>query len=149
VTQLSDGTRWGTPQAQADLECVASTALFLAPLELEQRPGAIGPCPCVTGHRCSDKGFLAMSLGEYLEFLDWTARQQVDDKRGATPENVPPIFARLTLRPEVWCELARDFSRLFGVIAGQPHRIDEHRSLRPQLQYRIPRRRTRDLLSDG
>jgi len=89
-----------------------------------------------------------MSLGEYLELLDWTARQQIHDKRGATPENVPPIFARLTVRPEVWCELARDFGRLFGLIAGQPHRIDEHRSRRQQRRYRIPRR-TRELLSDG
>jgi hypothetical protein len=135
--------------AQADSECDPSTSLFLSPLELERRPDAIGPCPSATGHHCSDKGFLAMSLGEYLELLDWTVRQQhVDVKRGATPENVPPIFSRLTVRPEVWCELARDFGRLFGVIAGQPHRIDEHRSCRHQRQYRIPRS-TRELLSDG
>jgi REP element-mobilizing transposase RayT len=136
------------PPALADSECGPSASLFLAPLELERRPDAIGPCPSATGQRCSDKGFLAMSLGEYLELLDWTARQRVDDKRGATPESVPPIFARLKVRPEVWCELARDFGRLFGVVAGQPHRIDEHRSRRQQRQYRIPRR-TRKLLGDG
>jgi hypothetical protein len=87
-----------------------------------------------------------MSLDEYLALLDWTARQHVSGKRGSTPENAPPIFARLALRPEAWCELASDFGRLFGVVAGQPHRIDEHRSRRQQRPYRI-RRRTRELLS--
>ncbi|HBJ38684.1 MAG TPA: hypothetical protein DDZ51_28820 [Planctomycetaceae bacterium] len=124
----------------------SSSPAFLAPVELDRRGDAVGPCPSFSGQRCSDKGFLAMSLDEYLALLDWTARQHVSGKQGATPKDVPPIFARLAVRPEVWCELASDFGRLFGVIAGQPHRIDEHRSRRQQRPYRI-RRRTRELLN--
>jgi len=132
--------------ATADSDCDTSSSAFLAPVQLDRRGEAIGPCPSSSGHRCSDKGFLAMSLDEYLALLDWTARQHVSGKRGSTPENAPPIFARLALRPEAWCELASDFGRLFSVVAGQPHRIDEHRSRRQQRPYRI-RRRTRELLS--
>jgi len=132
--------------AQPGMDCGTRSSLFLSPLELDQRGDTVGPCPSFTGHRCSDKGFLAMSLEEYLELLDWTARQRVSGKLGATPENLPPIFARMKVRPEAWCELASDFGRLFGVVAGQPQRIDEHRSRRQQRQYRI-RRHTRELFA--
>jgi len=76
----------------------------------------------------------------------WIGRLQVSDKRGATLENLPPIFTRMKVRPEAWCELASDFGRLFGVVAGQPHRIDEHRSRRKQRRYRVGRR-TRELFA--
>jgi REP element-mobilizing transposase RayT len=130
----------------ANSGCGIGSPAFLAPVELDQRGDTSGPCASISGQRCSDKGFLAMALDEYLGLLDWTARQHVSGKRGSTPEDVPPIFARLAIRPEAWCELASDFGRLFGVVAGQPYRIDEHRSRRQQRPYRI-RRRTRELLS--
>jgi len=135
-----------TKTAAAHSGCGIVSPAFLAPVELDQRGDTSGPCPSVSGHRCSDKGFLAMALDEYLVLLDWTARQHVSGKRGSTPQDLPPIFARLTIRPEAWCELASDFGRLFGAVAGQPHRIDEHRSRRKQRPYRI-RRRTRELFS--
>jgi len=118
---------------------------FLSPLEIDERSDDVGPCASQTGQRCSDKGFLSMSLASYLELLDWTARQFVAVKQGATPQSAPAVFARLKIREEAWCELVSDFGRLFGVIAGQPHRIDEHRSRLHQRRYRIPRR-TRQLL---
>ncbi len=58
---------------------------MLSPLSIDERNDPVGPNASVTGRRCSDKGFLAMSLAEYLELLDWAARQIVDGKRGATP----------------------------------------------------------------
>lgn len=140
-----ESAKVSTP-AEPGLDCGTRSSLFLSPLELDQRGDAVGPCPSFTGHRCSDKGFLAMSLSEYLELLDWTARQQISGKRGATPETMPPIFARMKVGPEAWCELASDFGRLFGVVAGQPHRIDEHRSRRQQRRYRLGRR-TRELFA--
>lgn len=130
----------------ADSGCGIGSPAFLAPVELDQRGDTSGPYASISGQRCSDKGFLAMALDEYLELLDWTARQHVSGKRGSTPEDVPPIFARLAIRPEAWCELASDFGRLFGVAAGQPHRIDEHRTRRQQRPYRT-RRRTRELFN--
>ena len=36
-----------------------------------------------------------MSVADYLELLDWTARQIRGDKRGATPATTSRIFERL------------------------------------------------------
>ncbi|HUG69335.1 MAG TPA: hypothetical protein VMM76_16405 [Pirellulaceae bacterium] len=47
---------------------------FLAPLAIDERRDPLGACPHLAGRRCSDKGFLTISLGDYLQLLDWTAR---------------------------------------------------------------------------
>ena len=65
---------------------------FLAPLAINERQEQHGTCPHRQGHRCSDKGFLAIGLRDYLELLDWTARQTAAGNRGVTPTNVPAIF---------------------------------------------------------
>ena len=78
--------------------------------------------------RCSKKEFLPMSTADYLSLLDWTARQTLAGKRGLTPKQFAPLFDRLGISAEVWCRLVKDFGRLFSVVAGQPQRIDEHRS---------------------
>jgi hypothetical protein len=71
-----------------------------------------------------------MATTEYLELLDWTVRQVVEGKSGATPKHVAPLMQRLGLSEEAWCSLVKDFGRLFSVVARQPQRIDEHRSSR-------------------
>ena len=57
----------------------------------------IGPCPSQSERRCSDKSFLAMSLENYWELLDCSARQVVLAKRRKTPENLSPVRKRLEL----------------------------------------------------
>jgi hypothetical protein len=69
-----------------------------------------------------------MSLTDYLQLLDWTAREVLVGKRGSTPQQIPPILDRLSLEPEPWCAMARDFGRLFFNVAGRPHTVDQHRS---------------------
>jgi hypothetical protein len=108
---------------------------FLAPLEIDERQDRLGACPHREGHRSSDKGFLPISLGDYLELLDWTARQTVANKRGATPADAPPIFERLSISPNSWCELVQNFGRLFYNVAGHPHRIDATRSRQTKHRY--------------
>ena len=87
-----------------------------------------------------------MSTADYLSLLDWTARQTRADKRGATPKQFAPLFNRLGISAEIWCRLVKDFGRLFSVVAGQPSRIDEHRSQDTSRRYRA-RRATRELLA--
>ena len=110
-----EGTRWfawlakhqdsglaATPDDSADLgqaklpEHISGDA-FLAPLMVDEHRDPIGPCASQGERRCSDKGFLAMSVEDYLELLDWSARQVVPGKRGKTPENLPPVLKRLGL----------------------------------------------------
>ena len=45
----------------------AESPSFLSPLEINERNDEVGPCASQTGQRCSDKGFLSMSLANYLE----------------------------------------------------------------------------------
>jgi hypothetical protein len=40
------------------------------------------------------KGFLAMADVDYLEILDWLARNTIAGKRGSTPAEAPAIFER-------------------------------------------------------
>jgi hypothetical protein len=68
-----------------------------------------------------------MSVAEYLQLLDWTARQTAPGKRGSTPAETPPVLARLNLSPAAWCELVSDFGRLFSTVAGHPRTTDGSR----------------------
>ena len=94
----------------------------------------------------SDKGFLPMPSAAYLDLLDWTSRQIHTGKKGVTPATAKPIFERLGIWADVWCELVRDFGRLFYTVAGQPHTIDSTRSRNGAQRYKT-RANTRELLS--
>ena len=123
-------------------------ASFLSPLSIDESSDPIGPCESESGQRCSEKGFLAITTEDYLELLDWTARQVVAGKRGVTPTNLPPVLARLGLDAGCWCELVSDFGRLFCSVAGRPQCVDSMRCHRTQRRYHL-RRRARELLTAG
>ena len=118
---------------------------FLSPLTIDERNDPIGPDASSDGFRCSEKGILPLSVADYLELLDWTARQLADGKPGSTPHDAPPIFARLSIDPHVWCKLVGGFGRLFWNVAGRPQTIDATRSRIGQRRFHIPKQ-TRDLL---
>ena len=119
---------------------------FLSPLTINEAADPIGPCPSVTAERCSDKGFLSLPLVEYLELLDWTARQVVPGKRGSTAASVPWVLRRLGLEPSSWCELVSDFGKLFSTVAGHPRRVDAARSHRTHRRFHLTRR-VRELMT--
>ena len=119
---------------------------FLAPVENDERTAELGPQPSGNPARCSDKGFLEMSAAAYLELLDWTARQLASGKQGATPADTPPIFTRLSLSPETWCELVRRFGSLFSSVAGRPQVVDGTRSRLHRHRHYL-RQAARELLS--
>jgi hypothetical protein len=119
---------------------------FLSPVSIDELLDPIGPCVSDTRDRCSDKGFLAMPLADYLELLDWTARQAVLGKRGKTPASVPPILQRLGLDQASWSELVSDFGKLFCTVAGSPDSVDSMRSHGTHRRYHL-RRRARELFA--
>ena len=102
---------------------------YLAPLTIDEKNDPVGMCANQTGERCSDKGFLSMSVVDYLQLLDASARQIREDKTGYTPPETPPIFARLKIDPEFWRLQMKDFGRLFANVAGKPKDVYEMRSL--------------------
>ncbi len=81
-----------------------------------------------------------MSVADYLNLLDWTAREIRSDKRGSTHANAKPIFKRLGIDAAVWFVLARDFGRLFSTVAGKPKVIETTRSRHRRQRYKIGRR---------
>ena len=96
--------------------------------------------------RCSNKGFTTLSTADYLQLLDWTARQIVRGKRGSTPEDAPPIFQRLDISIEAWCELVYHFRDYFCHVAGKPQVVDAYRSRQKGERFRIPKL-TREVLA--
>lgn len=109
----------------------------LSPVQCDERNDALGPCPCRSDFRCSDKGFLNYTAAEYLQFLDWTARNIAPRKPGSTPVAAPPILERVGLRPSVWLDLVENFGKLFHNVAGQPHEIAQARSRRRRARFRV------------
>jgi hypothetical protein len=108
---------------------------FLSPVCVDEARDPIGPHPSSHSPRCSDKGYLPMSSEEYLQLLDWTARQVRQDKPGSTPEDLPPILERLGLEPKVFTDQVRLFGRMFSAAAGQPQALSNARSLRTHRPY--------------
>ena len=119
---------------------------LLSPVLIDELRDPLGAHASITGDRCSDKGFLAMSEADYLSLLDWTARQPRQGKCGATPEHLAPIFERLSISSATWCHLANDFGRMFHLVAGQPRTVEDARSRRRHARYRIPKA-TREMLA--
>ena len=101
-----------------------TAAAWLAPVELAAPPpdGA----QARAGRRVSDKGFLEMSLDEYLRLLDWSGRQIRGDKRGAIPADLAPILQRLELDPEFCLEGAQSFDTWFADFAGRAATLTSH-----------------------
>lgn len=90
---------------------------WLAPLELVET-GRSGPQPSCSSARASDRGFLPLSLENYLLLLDWTGRQVTGGKSGSLPPDVLPILAQLGIESCDWLRLATGFGQLFHRVAG-------------------------------
>jgi hypothetical protein len=109
----------------------------LARLTLDETNAPIGPAVSESGSRCSDKGVLPMSLNDYLELLDWTARQVIPGKRGATPPNMPPVLRRLGIGLESWAELVEGFDKTFHLVAGRCDQIEAVRGHQTHRRFRV------------
>lgn len=55
---------------------------------------------------------IPMTLSAYIELVDWTGRAILDNKRGARPANLPPIFDRLKLSEKRFFNAATHFEAL-------------------------------------
>ena len=120
----------------------------LAPVNLCENSAKPGSQVHTRGTRCSDKGFLPITLSEYLELLDWSAQQQPGKKSVPVTGTVDRVLAELKISADAWCELIRDFGRLFSSVAGKPHVIDAYRSPTKSQSFR-PRPRVRELLTNS
>ena len=99
----------------------ADDFLFLVCINERQDP--LGAHPSRNKKRCSDKGFLAMADADYLEILDWLARNTVAGKRGSTPAEAPAFFERLGIDGVACSKVVKDFGRVFKNVAGKSTNI--------------------------
>jgi len=79
--------------------------------------------PFVGGEHADTPKGIAFTLPDYLELVDWTGRSVRDDKRGAIPAHIQPIFQRLGLNHEEWLEIVQNFGRRYRLAAGAVDRL--------------------------
>jgi REP element-mobilizing transposase RayT len=111
---------------------------WLAPVQANESSDPVGPDACSSGRRASRKGFLSLSLSEYLQLLDWTGRQVRGDKRGRIPSHLSPILQRIGLDAPDWCELVKEFGRTFKRVAGTSEHLAEEACRRGQRWVQAP-----------
>ena len=111
----------------------------MSPLQIDELRDPIGPDPS-DRHRASKKGFLNVSLYDYLELIDWTGRQLVAGKSGVIPDSLAPILQRLGIINRTWCDLVRDVGQLFRRAVGGPSALADEAQLRKQAHLQAPGR---------
>ena len=121
---------------------------FLSPLTIDERNDPVGPDVCQTSARCSDKGFLPMSLDAYFDLLNWLVRKPKDRKRASYPESVSSTLQRLGIDGATFTELSSDFGKLFSNVAGFSECVDSMRTYRTGRRFYL-RRRARELMTRG
>ena len=92
---------------------------WLSPVEIDERSDRVGADVEPSGRRASRKGFLSISMLSYLELLDWTGRQIRKDKYGSIPKHLAPILGRIGLDCHGWCDLVKQFGKVFKRAAGR------------------------------
>jgi len=80
-----------------------------------------------------------MAEAEYLDILDWIARDKVAGKRGATQISVPPVLERLGIDPRLWSAIVKDFGRAIRNVAGPAKSVSETRSLQTHRKFYLAR----------
>ncbi len=94
---------------------------WLSPVELDRCEERL---TSKTRRRASDRGFLSLTLDQYLKLLDWTGRQVRSDKRGAIPIDLAPILERLQVSSNCWVDLVAGFGRWFHRTVGRPSSME-------------------------
>ncbi len=98
----------------------AGRGAWLSPVPDADVPAtAGGSAPTVPNRRASERGFLPMTLYEYLELLDWTGRQVREGKRGAIRSDLRPILERLHINADAWIDTVERFGRAFHRVVGR------------------------------
>ena len=112
-TSIQERLRQLATSRQTETEA-ATAPITEQPLEL---------LPFIGGeHSDAPKG-IAFTLPDYLQLVDWTGRAVRDDKRGAIPAHIQPIFQRMGLNHEEWLEIVQNFGHRYRLAAGAVDRL--------------------------
>jgi REP element-mobilizing transposase RayT len=73
-------------------------------------------------HRQDDDS-LPFYLTDYFDLVDWTGRAMRADKRGAIPDTLPPILARLNIAPDHWLNYMQPAGNVFTHAIGRTQQL--------------------------
>jgi hypothetical protein len=95
---------------------------WLAPLKLDEKLLSGHPQAHTGGLRSSDRGFLNVSLRDYLRLLRWTAKQSVDGVVSKVPKSLAKTLTELGIDAGMWRDLVWHWQKYFGqsTCVGRP-----------------------------
>jgi REP element-mobilizing transposase RayT len=100
---------------------------WLSPLTLDKQILSVDPQVHSAGLRASDRGFLQIKWEDYLQLLNWTAKQGID---GGVADKVPSKLATLLtslgVDSAMWRDMVWHFKKYFGrsTCIGSPDAMD-------------------------
>ncbi|WP_149499524.1 transposase [Roseiconus lacunae] len=109
---------------------------FLSKLTIDERQDDLGICESDSPHRLSDKGFLPLTLSQYIELLEWTVEQTSADQKATTVR--PPVALKQTgLSQHAWKTLVDGFAEVFTHVAARIETLESCRSRLTGRRFRI------------
>ena len=63
------------------------------------------------------------SFDDYLELVDYTGRIIRSNKRGAIPNDIPPILQRLSIDPQTWLDNTTGFEKNYQKHFGRRKKV--------------------------
>jgi hypothetical protein len=65
------------------------------------------------------KPFFRINQKEYFELLDWSGREIKQNKKGAIPNHLEPIFKRLQINQDLWIDSLKNYENIFYRVVGK------------------------------
>lgn len=95
---------------------------WLAPLSMNTTKLSHDPELHARGVRASDKGFLNLTLKDYLMLLNWTAGLQIALSAEEITQKLRKVLSALGIDPRMWRDLVWNYKKYFGqsCCAGRP-----------------------------
>lgn len=125
------------PGQAGDKQTAFAPDSFLSPLPLDETCAPIGPHLAKNPYRCSDKGFLPLTLEAYIELLTWTVKHLNRPPNIHPTIPAPTALARVGINSGNWCRLVNEFGKLFSLVAGRPVIVREKSSRIASHRYRL------------
>ncbi len=95
-------------------------------MELNKTPILIlNLMPFVGNPRQNMSKGLPFRLTDYLELVDWTGRIIREDKRGAIPDEIPPVLQRLNIEPKHWLYVTLHYESSFKGLVGSAYKLKQ------------------------
>ena len=99
----------------------------------KEKPHPIELLPFVGDLRNGAPKGIPFHYSDYVQLVEWTGRAVVPGKRGAIPDDLPPILERLQFDAKQWLFMAQNFESHFKGLVGM---TDVLRAMAHSLGYR-------------